>query len=119
MKIRKIKKNSVSPLTKHDNRDMLRNLKCDMLTPGKKNKEKKSNAKSVLLTVLRLHKVTPAGNVQKFIQLKTWLKAKNCTRFPHGLENLENGTAFSSQGILNRLEKWGNFTPNTGKVREF
>ena len=67
MKIRKIKKNSVSPLSKHDNRDTLRNLNCDMLTPGKKNKEKKANVKSVLLTVLRLHKVAPAGNVQKLV----------------------------------------------------
>ena len=52
------------------------------------------------------------------------LKSKNACKnpfswFPHGLENLENGKTFSSQGILNRLEKWGDLTPNTGKVREF
>ena len=36
--------------------------------------------------------------------------------FPHGLENL--GKTFQSgksQGILNRLEKSGNFIQNTGK----
>ena len=31
----------------------------------------------------------------------------------------KNGKAFSSQGILNRLEKSGKITRNTGKVREF
>ena len=31
----------------------------------------------------------------------------------------ENGKAFSSQGILNRLEKSGKITQNTGKLREF
>ena len=36
--------------------------------------------------------------------------------FPHGLENLENGKTFSSQRILNRLEKRAKFTQNTGKV---
>ena len=30
----------------------------------------------------------------------------------------KNGKTFSSQGILNRLEKPGTFTPNTGKVTE-
>ena len=39
--------------------------------------------------------------------------------FPHGLEKLENEKTFSSQGILNRLEKSENFTQNTGQVREF
>ena len=43
--------------------------------------------------------------------------------FPHGLENLETWENIfqlgKSQGILNRLEKSGNFTKNTGKVREF
>ena len=39
--------------------------------------------------------------------------------FPLGLENLENGKAFSSQGILTRLEKSGKITQNTGKLREF
>ena len=29
----------------------------------------------------------------------------------------KNGKTFSSQGILNRLEKSGDFTQNTGKVR--
>ena len=36
--------------------------------------------------------------------------------FPLGLEN---GKAFSSQGILNRLEKSGKITQNTGKMRKF
>ena len=31
---------------------------------------------------------------------------------------LENGKAFSSQGILPRLEKSENFTQNTGKIRK-
>ena len=31
----------------------------------------------------------------------------------------KNEKTFSSQGILNRLEKSGNFTQNTGKIREF
>ena len=31
----------------------------------------------------------------------------------------KNGKAFSSQGILNRLEKSGKITQNTGKLREF
>ena len=42
---------------------------------------------------------------------KTW--------FPIGLENLNNGKAFFSQGILNRLEKSEKSTKNAGKVREF
>ena len=32
---------------------------------------------------------------------------------------LENGKAFSSRGILNRLEKSGKITQNTGKLWEF
>ena len=31
----------------------------------------------------------------------------------------KNEKTFSSRGILNRLEKSGNFTQNTGKMREF
>ena len=31
----------------------------------------------------------------------------------------KNEKTFSSQGILNRLEKSGNFTKNTGKARGF
>ena len=31
----------------------------------------------------------------------------------------ENGKAFSSQGILNRMEKSREITQNTGKLREF
>ena len=30
----------------------------------------------------------------------------------------KNGKAFSSQGILSRLEKSGNFPQNTGKIRK-
>ena len=33
--------------------------------------------------------------------------------------NQENGKAFSSQGILNRLEKSGKITQNNGKLGEF
>ena len=46
--------------------------------------------------------------------------------FPLGLEKLENLEKWEgifqsgkSQGILNRLEKSGKTTPNTGKLREF
>ena len=38
------------------------------------------------------------------------------TWFPHGLEKWKT---FSSQEILNRLEKSGDFTQNAGKVNEF
>ena len=48
------------------------------------------------------------------------------TGFPLGLEKLENLEKWEgifqsgkSQGILNRLEKSGKTTPNTGKLREF
>ena len=48
------------------------------------------------------------------------------TGFPLGLENLENLEKWEgifqsgkSQGILNRLEKSGKITQNTGKLREF
>ena len=34
----------------------------------------------------------------------------NNSGFPHGLENLEKWKTFSSQGILNQLEKSGNFS---------
>ena len=43
--------------------------------------------------------------------------------FPLGLENLEKWEGIfqsgKSQGILNRLEKSGKITKNTGKLREF
>ena len=43
--------------------------------------------------------------------------------FPLGLENLEKWKGIfqsgKSQGILNRLEKSGKITQNTGKLREF
>ena len=45
------------------------------------------------------------------------------TGFPLGLENLENWEGIfqsgKSQGILNKLEKSGKITQNTGKLREF
>ena len=45
------------------------------------------------------------------------------TGFPLGLENLEKWESIfqsgKSQGILNRLEKSGKITQNTGKIREF
>ena len=45
------------------------------------------------------------------------------TGFPLRLENLEKWEGIfksgKSQGILNRLEKSGKTTPNTGKLREF
>ena len=46
-----------------------------------------------------------------------------CPGFPLGLENLEKWEGIfqsgKSQGILNRLEKSGKITQNTGKLREF
>ena len=45
------------------------------------------------------------------------------TGFPLGLENLEKWEGIfqsgKSQGILNRREKSGKITHNTGKLREF
>ena len=41
------------------------------------------------------------------------------TGFPLELENLEKWEGISSQDILNRLEKSGKITQNTGKLREF
>ena len=38
--------------------------------------------------------------------------------FPLRLENLENGKAFSSQGILNRLEKSGECQGKSHKILE-
>ena len=35
------------------------------------------------------------------------------------LKTWKNGKAFSIQGILNRLEKSGKITQNSGKLREF
>ena len=36
-----------------------------------------------------------------------------------GWKNWKNGKSFSSRGILNRLEKSGDFTQNTGKLSQF
>ena len=48
---------------------------------------------------------------------------KRYSGFPLGLENLEKWERIfqsgKSQGILNRLEKSGKITQNTGKLREF
>ena len=52
-----------------------------------------------------------------------WLLGGVHAGFPLGLENLEKwGGIFQSgksQGILNRLEKSGKITQNTGKIGEF
>ena len=55
-----------------------------------------------------------------------WRSKQEFTGFPLGLENLENLEKWEgifqsgkSQGILNRLEKSGKITQNTGKLREF
>ena len=49
------------------------------------------------------------------LSIENGRKAGDLTKawFPLGLENLENGKAFSSQGILIRRERSGNF----GKIR--
>ena len=54
-----------------------------------------------------------------------WLRNQmaDITGFPLGLENLEKWEGIfrsgKSQGILNRLEKSGKITQNTGKLKEF
>ena len=52
----------------------------------------------------------------------TW-NCKAMSGFPLGLENLGKWEGIfqsgKSQGILNRLEKSGKITQNTGKLREF
>ena len=51
------------------------------------------------------------------------VKIVKTPRFPLGLENLEKWEGIfqsgKSPGILNRLEKSGKITQNTGKLREF
>ena len=51
------------------------------------------------------------------------VKSDTNSGFPLGLENLEKWEGIfqsgKSQGILNRLEKSGKITQNTGKIREF
>ena len=56
--------------------------------------------------------ITKSGKTSRAV-----LKAKGIVFlwFPH---RLENGSAFSNQGILNILEKSGNFTQNIGEVRK-
>ena len=58
----------------------------------------------------------------KFCNFHT-LRSQVKSRFPLGLENLEKWEGIfqsgKSQGILNRLEKSGKITQNTGKLREF
>ena len=50
-------------------------------------------------------------------------KRPNIAGFPLGLENLEKWESIfqsgESQGILNRLEKSGKITQNTGKLGKF
>ena len=44
----------------------------------------------------------------------------NKVLYSHGFHmDRKTGEIFSSQAIVNRLEKSGDFTQNTGKVREF
>ena len=61
-------------------------------------------------------------NLSKAIAKPTYVITCN-TGFPLGLENLEKWEGIfqsgKSQGILNRLEKSGKITQNTGKLREF
>ena len=68
MKAKTLKKNSVSPLT-----SALRTVRFDTMTPGKREKERKSNMKAVILTVFRLHKVAPAGNRCYLIKVPTFI----------------------------------------------
>ena len=43
-----------------------------------------------------------------------WLTAQGTGAF-----NVTHDCTFSSQGIFNRLEKSGNYTQNTGKIKNF
>ena len=56
-------------------------------------------------------------------QTEPRFKRHNIAGFPLGLEDLENWEGIfqsgESQGILNRLEKSGKITQNTGKLGEF
>ena len=65
-------------------------------------------------------------NLRIFTPSVYHVEAATKTGFPLGLENLENLEKWEgifqsgkSQGILNRLEKSGKITQNTGKLREF
>ena len=60
---------------------------------------------------LKLYYICTSLHMSMFVNTNSW--------FPHRLENLEKWEncfqSGKSQGILNRLEKSGNFTQNTGK----
>ena len=64
----------------------------------------------------------PPGSVPPYNR-ESWIRSCTVTGFPLGLENLEKWEGIfqsgKSQGILNRLEKSGKITQNTGKLREF
>ena len=66
-----------------------------------------------------------------FLNMTSWCYVahipsfRRCILYAHGShqdwksgKTWKNGKAFSSQGILSRLEKSGNFTQNTGKIRK-
>ena len=63
------------------------------------------------------------GNVKVEINSVCERTLNHQSGFPLGLENLEKWEGIfqsgKSQGILNRLEKSGKITQNTGKLREF
>ena len=58
-----------------------------------------------------------------FTMAESDTETETVTGFPLGLENLEKWEGIfqsgKSQGILNKLEKSGKTTQNTGKLREF
>ena len=60
-----------------------------------------------------------SGFVMCLPNLQFGYQCCNTSGFPLRLENIENGKAFSSHGILTRLEKSGKIRQNTGKLSEF
>ena len=102
--------------------------------PGSDEVSKSSNIAQTKVTVKRRGKSSLTQNTTEdtdsnTIAFKTTSKnkrnkaASKAAGFPLGLENLEKWEGIfqsgKSQGILNRLEKSGKTTPNTGKLREF
>ena len=66
---------------------------------------------------------TPRPISNRFHRIMSMCSYCTLTGFPLGLENLEKWEGIfqsgKSQGILNRLEKSGKITQNTGKLKEF
>ena len=76
----------------------------------------------VQLELLHMQMYPPSW-ILRFPDSKAVCSIYNWSGFPLGLENLGKWEGIfqsgKSQGILNRLEKSGKITQNTGKLREF